>query len=725
MLTNLKYHDYGEDTEYFCCQSVGDCFLISPATDWTEPSVPGLTRLESTGLIHDVTLLTLDLRPRPAPSSTETPPAGGSTDPPDTEAPVEKKKRGTGNNWRQDTQFVCVVGGVSGSNERCRSVLLTTIQNANSSKTPPSFEDLIPGRLYVMVESGTKFEMVDLDSRGPGGRCPFITKRSKQYLAYQGLLKRGTELLGGMLSRLETLESLYSERLSPSCESDTHQLVACSVLKLDCLDIPLGKIPDVRRICRDLEKYKGRTKKSLIYNVLLYNYDKTIQDLVTNSNALAFNQQSLEAGLNNAITGIKRLQTQSGLALNEVKADLSNLALKVFHLNAQSELKNFVLSLALRREDLSRELDVVQSGLGILAGRFQAESEELLNLLRGKYNCKYLAQSNNIVCAVSAGVVSDQPDNNGLVVISEGEAFAISEYRLIKCLPIGSQISIFTDKLWLLSDGYLSRKEIRFPVRCLYDAEASGECGETLVTMSVKNQPGRLFKDQNIFFLQETEGVEVNCAGAETSLAIKDRGKNVIKVNNTPQFIGWERFPLSSGGVTIKRRDLETDTDNLQEGVFEVLDRYATNHYQMHLDGYHPTVNQQNTSLEMSIKNFPNLIRNDPVVQGISGFGVTLIVVVVIMATVCCIKSQQCRDAGRRCCCWCCNLGKLRESAVEKLRKEREHWEEYQLLRREDGAHGRGTLGAGSGTRRYGLRRGLRFEEEQSDDHIGSAPPRV
>ena len=98
MLTNLKYHDYGEDTEYFCCQSVGDCFLISPATDWTEPSVPGLTRLESTGLIHDVTLLTLDLRPRPAPSSTETPPAGGSTDPPDTEAPVEKKKRGTGDN---------------------------------------------------------------------------------------------------------------------------------------------------------------------------------------------------------------------------------------------------------------------------------------------------------------------------------------------------------------------------------------------------------------------------------------------------------------------------------------------------------------------------------------------------------------------------------------------------------------------------------------------------
>ena len=143
----------------------------------------------------------------------------------------------------------------------------------------------------------------------------------------------------------------------------------------------------------------------------------------------------------------------------------------------------------------------------------------------------------------------------------------------------------------------------------------------------------------------------------------------------------------------------------------------------MHLDGFHPDVNQHNTSLVDSIRNFPSLIQTDPVVQTISGAGLALIVIVVIMVAVCCYKSQQCRDGARRCCCWCCNLSQWKETAVGRFRQEKENWAEYQMLRRSREDHELGNLGPGSGARRYRQHRGVRFEEEETD-RIASAPAR-
>ena len=709
-LRGLGYTEYDggpshNSTDFFCCKTPQMCLLIAPATEWQDKAVPQLSQLGGTGVVHDAILLRLDLKPPasdPARTTTATtsttttttpsPPDSPEvlTDPPQTERAERRKKRSFP--WRSEPQMVCVVGGVSGSNGRCNYVLTTTIQRATTNKALPTFNNLQSGVIHALVETGGRFKMEPLGGEDQAGPCPYITRKNNHFESYLKLKTAGTKVLRRMIGQLTALEFLYSDRLVVvrGCQSEISQLIACQYLAVDCLNIPYPKEAEVRTLCAELETYRPAepASRSLLWNILIYDYAESIESLITNSNLLALNQQALERSLQMVAQGVTRLQSRAGQVLKELRADLNNLAMKVFHLNGQSELKNFLLGISIGRENLGRELASVQTALSNTVSRFNQEIQSLLELLKGRQQCRF-TRRNRIICTVSAGVVGE-PVDNGLVVLSDGEGQQIEEYRRVECLPVGQQISKLHDGLWLLSGDHLVRRNEKYLERCLYDRDSSGECVQAMTPLTESHRPGRLFSGQQIFYLYQEDGLQVNCVGdADTVQKIKDRARNLISITIEPTFIDWSKFPLSSGGVTVRRRDVEEHSAGEGQELLLVLERYRQTYYRMHLDGYQADV-KNSSSLGEMILDFPNLIKTNQVVQSISGVGLALIVLLVIMIVVCCVCSPRCRETARACLCCCCKWKDAVSVTRARLAQEKASWEEYQMIRQAERAHQQG-----------------------------------
>ena len=159
----------------------------------------------------------------------------------------------------------------------------------------------------------------------------------------------------------------------------------------------------------------------------------------------------------------------------------------------------------------------------------------------------------------------------------------------------------------------------------------------------------------------------------------------MIQVGKQPVRISWAEFPLTAGGVVVRRGELEGRIElGLGNDLLKVLEKYQLTQYQMHLDGFEPE-QQNRTELEKILFEFPSLIRNNKAVQAISGTGLGLILVILVMILVCCLCSARCRGCARRMCC-CCSAQEAKE-AVDGLRhrinQERENFQEYQLIRKE------------------------------------------
>ena len=67
-------------------------------------------------------------------------------------------------------------------------------------------------------------------------------------------------------------------------------------------------------------------------------------------------------------------------------------------------------------------------------------------------------------------------------------------------------------------------------------------------------------------------------------------------------------------------------------------------------------------------------------------------IIIIIMTVVCCIFSEKCRQGSRAVCCCCCDLGSTWGRVQEVVRRERENWDEYQMLRTQNNAHTDGVL---------------------------------
>ena len=716
-------------SEFFCCKSPEMCLLTAPATDWSDVAVTQLSQLGETGVVHDAVLLRLDMKPPGTTSTTTTTTTtttpirtttGSSTGladsltEPEPDPVIRRRKRSLP--WRSQIQMVCVLGGVSGSNQRCENVLTKTVQRANLDKTMPTFSDLQTGVIHVLIETADQFRMEPLAGRGQKGPCPYITKKNAHYQAYEQLMSAGTSVLGRMLGQLKSLEFLYSDRLVivQGCRSEILQLIACQYLELDCLNIPRGREQAVRKLCREVEKYEPeeQTARNLLWNILVYDYAESIEALISNTNLIALNQQALERSLKIVAKGVTRLQSRASQALQELRADLNNLGMKIFHLNGQSELKNFLLGISIGRENLGRELSSVQTALSNLAGQFSQEMQGLLGLLKGRQQCRF-TRRNKIICTVSVGVVGE-PVNNGLIVLSEGEVQQIEEYRRVECLPVGQLISRLHDGLWLLSGEHLVRGREKYLERCLYDRDSTGECADTMTPLTEAHRPGRLFSGQTIYYLYQEDGLQVNCEGnAETVQQIKDRARNTISITTEPTFIAWSQFPLTSGGVTARRRDVEEHAGGDGQELLMVLQRFQRNQYRLHLDGY-DAENKNGSSLGEMILDFPNLIKTNKIVQTISGAGLALIIIVVVMIGVCCLCSERCREAARSCLCCCCRWREAVSVTRARLAREKASWDEYQMIRQQEKAHQ-----AGAELPRWRKERARRGPPE---DHIETAP---
>ena len=157
-------------------------------------------------------------------------------------------------------------------------------------------------------------------------------------------------------------------------------------------------------------------------------------------------------------------------------------------------------------------------------------------------------------------------------------------------------------------------------------------------------------------------------------------------------WVGWASFPLTAGGETVRRTDLEDQVVGLGQEMTVILKRFIQTDYVFHLDGFLPESTPSKVTFKEIAEGFPELIRTNPVVQSVSGAAVAGLVIIAIMTTVCCIFSQKCRESSRAFCCCCCDLGSTWSTLKEAAKREKETWDDYVELRRQSKAHRAGIL---------------------------------
>ena len=214
-----------------------------------------------------------------------------------------------------------------------------------------------------------------------------------------------------------------------------------------------------------------------------------------------------------------------------------------------------------------------------------------------------------------------------------------------------------------------------------------------MASLTKENEPLRLFKEQDIYYLYRGDGLYLNHAGgAGKTVVVRDKSRALIEVTNQPVFVGWSSFPLTAGGQTVRRADLEDSVVGLGREMTVILKRYLHSDYVFHLDGFLPESTPSKVTFREIAAGFPELIKNNVVVQSVSGTAIAGLVIILVMTTVCCIFSQKCRESSRAFCCCCCDLGSTWTTVKEVAKREKETWDDYVELRRQNKAHRAGIL---------------------------------
>ena len=692
-LEDLEIASFTEN--FFCCRKISHCTSLARTVNWLDPLLAKVEMKLEGYVLHDVWVLPLSLTEtgaepgegRGSPEQAETSSSTTTSTTTTTKAPTTPgQARGPGVGAR-----VCLIGGLAATDHHCETVLEGTIQRDTPGKVKPDFEGLRTGIVHVLGEKSNSFKLLALDGDGEVGTavCPYVTKKSSLYHTYQSLKEGGTEVLKKMLGQLNTLGSLFGGDLLPvgGCASDILQLMACEILKLDCHDLSHDQLGAIKRVCRGLERFAPVSRRNIL-DLFLYNYRETIDQIIGGVNILATNQNTLRMNMEHLLAGVRAFQSNVQVALTDIKSNLEDAQLKIFQLQAFSELKNFLLQNDLRREGTGRELGLTHARLTGLAGRFGRESRELVELLRGKLQCQF-NRDHSISCSKSAGVVGP-PQKNSLTVLSKGDTYRVGGYSYVECLPVGGEISALSGKLWLESGGYLSRGRIRYPDTCLYTGAGAAGCDGSLEEITQANTPTRLFKGKQIYYIYTEAGVLVN--SPEADVVVTDRARNPIKVEEAPKLIAWSSFPISYGGEKVRRRQIIQEADSLEYEFVQVLRKYHPRDYLLHLDGFSP--NPANvSSVETAFLDFKELIIHNKVAQALSATGLILLGILAAMVTVCCVRSKKCRDTTRDFVCCLCQIRSLLATTQNKINKEREYLAEYRELRRRDRGHLRGEDG--------------------------------
>ena len=551
-------------------------------------------------------------------------------------------------------------------------------------------------------EGKTSFRLLPLEEEIEEDEC--ILLQTNTNFRNLETLRRGTESsLRKMLARLEKLVPLISEHNSvrlAGCGSLSVQLVSCAVAGIkpqELTEEESAANKAVEDVCAKLNPLRNsRQARGNILQMLIFDSMEQLSDLTTATNALIFNQNTIERNIQLLARNFETFTQSIYTRIQNIQQNLRQVNKMIISLQAFSEIRNVAQHFSVRQmmfdNQMGRELNVMRLNLNW----FQRELNLLVRLLAGGEDCRF-SQDLQLLCT-DGGASIRGADGNDFVLGTKATRMMVKKFLAVTCLPYRGRLSTLSGKIWLEHETRLIRGNESVAATCLYREDLLDRpvCDGTQGTAVWSTQfygeaiPGaadELVEDTGIFVLIGKNGVYLNTL-SEEPMKVIGRSREIITLNWTPVFVGWEKFPVVVNGYPVSKSSIQVEgAEDLDSPL--LLETYQPKNYQLNLDGFQPSPQSSEEHLLKRLAwDIETLIKNSPVVQVVSGTGIFLILAAIAVGILICVKVESVRTALRS--CFCCLCQKIQSGDLgARVAAERQHWGQYQAIRRQGRAEPR------------------------------------
>ena len=626
-------------------------------------------------------------------TSTTTPPSSSSTT---TQTTVDLDP------WAQRKQKrVCLIESMTSGNHNCDRIIELTV----SQQTTKQFNKVptLPGRLYVLVETASTFEWVELSkvtdstqaSQGGGYNWEFLNKESSLARDIEALKKAGKRMIKKMVGLAENFGDLVAARLTEvrACKSPIIQLLAGTKLGLAPNDVTDEEVIRLEAECVVLNRYSSvdsrtsRERRS-ITNFLLWDHSSLLESLRVNSNNLALNQQALHAALQSLRSSYSRSLAAISTSVKTLGRRIRLNSEKIFYTTAASEIKNYLMHNNIARVNLGNKISQAYSALMLAAGRYDNEINDLSTAMRGQDSCRFTTDF-SVACDEDnkSGVMAALTTDGRFSLLLQARVYETSEYLWIRCLPVRGKVSQLSKRVWRSQNDRLTRGNLSFPLGCLYST-SNRECGSIMTDLDESHLTGKLFRSANVrYLIDDGRIVAVESDGYE--VVVKTRGGGTITIGAEPVEIPQTSFPLALAGEKVRLRHVLKEAD-LSVEEYVVLEGFSLKEYTLQTA---PATEEDEEDVRLKITELAgiaDLIKVNPTFQVISGLGVTILVLGTIITICCCVRNQSCRACLRLTCCAACHLSDVKTKVKDRINREKVAYQSWSGTRRTYGKKDQG-----------------------------------